>query len=254
MQAFIHFVTNEWYFSIPMFLMSLTAMTLVVWRFLLNMNAKTPMEDFLPIFQSKLEKDGVEGLRFCRNEPGLVATKLYPAALEASKQGIAAMKRNMASILELEILPDLNFLLAPILAIAKIATMVGLLGTVISMINTFNTIASSQGGNPSAVSSQAQSIGLALFATALGLMTAIPLVFAHVLFKDWIVRYETNLKSTAQRLIVLFQHIKPKQGEKKDDKKDKDKDKDKDKGKDKDRDGDDRERDDLPSTRRRTTG
>ena len=46
----------------------------------------------------------------------------------------------MANVIELEILPDLNFLLAPILAIAKIATMVGLLGTVISMINTFNAI------------------------------------------------------------------------------------------------------------------
>ena len=42
--------------------------------------------------------------------------------------------------IELEIVPDLNFLLAPILAIAKVATMVGLLGTVISMVNTFNKI------------------------------------------------------------------------------------------------------------------
>ena len=46
----------------------------------------------------------------------------------------------MANVIELEILPDLNFLLPPILAIAKIATMVGLLRTVISMINTFNKI------------------------------------------------------------------------------------------------------------------
>ena len=40
------------------------------------------------------------------------------------------------------------FLLAPILAIAKIATMVGLLGTVISMINTFNAISEAKGGDP----------------------------------------------------------------------------------------------------------
>ena len=46
----------------------------------------------------------------------------------------------MANAIELEITPDLNFLLPPILAIAKIATMVGLFGTVISMINTFNAI------------------------------------------------------------------------------------------------------------------
>lgn len=208
MNAFKHFVTEDWYFAIPMFLMSIISILLVVWRWLLNMNAKTNMDSFLPEFQTALQKDGIEGaLKLCRDETGFIPRKLFVAGLESSRQGISAMKRAMASVLELEILPDLNFLLAPILAIAKIATMVGLLGTVISMINTFNTIASAQ-GNPQQVTSQAQSIGLALFATALGLMTAIPLVFMHVLFKDWIVRFETQMKSNAQRLIVLFQNAK----------------------------------------------
>ena len=39
-------------------------------------------------------------------------------------------------------------------------------------------------------------IALALFATALGLMTAIPLVFSHVLFKAWITRFEVRMKGT----------------------------------------------------------
>jgi biopolymer transport protein ExbB len=214
MNAFKHFVFEEWYFAVPMFLMSLTAIALVVWRFLLNMNAKTDMDEFLPIFQEKLQKEGVESaLRLCREETGMIPRKLFASGLEASKQGISAMKRAMASTLELEILPDLNFLLAIILAIAKIATMVGLLGTVISMIGTFTAISGAKGGaNPTDVTTQAGSIGLALFATALGLMTAIPLVFAHVLFKDWILRFETQMKANAQRLIVLFQNIKPKQG------------------------------------------
>ena len=56
--------------------------------------------------------------------------------------------------LEREILPDLHFLLAPILAIAKIATMVGLFGTVISMINTFSIIG--QTGSSQSVTSHAR--------------------------------------------------------------------------------------------------
>jgi biopolymer transport protein ExbB len=213
MNAFKHFVIDEWYFSVPMFLMSLTAIALVVWRFLLNLNAKTNMDNFMPVFQEELSQNGVEGaLRLCREETGMIPQKLFVAGLEASKQGVSAMKRAMASVLELEILPQLNFLLAIILAIAKIATMVGLLGTVISMIGTFTSISNAKGGNPTDVTTQAGSIGLALFATALGLMTAIPLVFAHVLFKDWITRFETQMKANAQRLIVLFQNLKPKQG------------------------------------------
>jgi len=213
MGAFKNFVFNEWYFSVPMFLMSLVGLSLVVWRWMLNLNARTDMDAFLPEFQEKLEKDGVgPTIEFSRDEAGVIPRKLFVAGLEASKQGVAAMRRAMANVLEFEIMPELNFLLAPILAIAKIATMVGLLGTVISMIGTFTAISSTKGGSPTDVTTQAGSIGLALFATALGLMTAIPLVFMHVMFKDWIVRFETKMKANAQRLITLFQNIKPKQG------------------------------------------
>src|SRR5262249_16808258 len=162
----------------PMLLMSIAALTLVIWRILLNLNAKTNMNEFLPLFQERLEKEGPDAaLRLCRARTDVIPRKLFTAGLETSKQGMAAMPRAMASAIQLEILPDLNFLLAPILAIAKIATMVGLLGTVISMIGTFSAIqkAAEKGGSATA---QSESIGLALFATALGLMTAIPLVFS----------------------------------------------------------------------------
>jgi biopolymer transport protein ExbB len=203
MSAFWTFVTHDWYFAIPMFGMSLVAITLVIWRILLNVNAKTNMNEFLPAFQQRLEKEGIKGaLAFCRKRTDFIPRKLYAAGLETAPQGLAAMRRAMANVIELEILPELHVLLAPILAIAKIATMVGLLGTVISMINTFNAISQSQGGN---VSSQAGAIGLALFGTAGGLMIAIPLVFAHVLFKAWIARFEVQMKSAAQRLLVLVQ-------------------------------------------------
>jgi biopolymer transport protein ExbB len=176
---------------------------MVVWRILLNHNAKTQMNVFLPAFQRKLQSEGVEGaLRLCRSQTGIIPRRLFVAGLETSKQGLAAMRRAMANTIELEILPDLNFLLPPILAIAKIATMVGLLGTVISMINTFNAIQQSAAGE---IQSHSGAIGLALFATALGLVTAIPLVFAHVLFKAWIAKFEVQMKSAALKLLVLMQ-------------------------------------------------
>ena len=204
MSAFLHFITNEWYFAAPLFLMSLTAATLVIWRILLNLDARTDTNEFLPRFQTVLAEHGVDGaLQFCKSQKGLIATKLFPAALETQTQGPAAMRRAMANAIELEILPELNFLLAPILGIAKIATMVGLLLTVVSMINTFNAI--SQATSTGGVTSQAGAIGLALFATALGLVTAIPLVFAHVMFKDWIARFELKMKSAGQKLLIMLQ-------------------------------------------------
>jgi biopolymer transport protein ExbB len=207
-EALKTFFVKDWYFAYPMVLMSLAAVTMVVWRILLNVNAQTDMNEFLPLFQARLEKEGIDAaLRFCQTRTDMIPRKLYTAGLETSKQGLAAMRRAMANVMELEIIPDLNFLLPPILAVGKIATMVGLLGTVISMIKTFNAIQSAgAGGN---VNAQAGAIGLALFATAFGLMTAIPLVFAFTLFKAWIDKFEVKMKSAAQKLLILVQGTKP---------------------------------------------
>jgi biopolymer transport protein ExbB len=207
MSAFFDFVTREWYFATPLFIMSLSALTLVIWRILLNLDARTELNQFLPRFQAVLNEAGPDAAtQFCLTQKGLIAKKMFPAALDTRTQGAAAMRRAMANVIELEILPDLNFLLAPILAIAKIATMVGLLLTVVSMINTFNAISqAASSGNAGGVTSQAGAIGLALFATALGLVTAIPLVFAHVMFKDWISRYELKMKSAGQKLLLMLQ-------------------------------------------------
>jgi biopolymer transport protein ExbB len=203
MNALWKFITHDWYFFWPMFLMSVAGMTLVIWRALLNMSASTKMNEFLPTFQNRLQKDGVPGaLKLCKGRTDLIPKKLFVPALEVSKQGLAASRRAMANAIELEIVPDLNYLLPTMLAIAKVATMVGLLGTVISMIGTFNNIQSSTEGG---VGKQAESIGLALFATALGLVTAIPLVFAHVLFRAWLAKFEVQMKSSAQKLVVLLQ-------------------------------------------------
>jgi biopolymer transport protein ExbB len=206
MQAFVTFVTHDWWIAVPLFLMSLAGISMVIWRIMLNMHANTDLNAFLPEFQEKLEREGVPGaLEFCRGRTDIIPRRLYAAGLEVSKQGMAAVRRSMANVIELEILPDLDFLLPPILAIAKIATMVGLFGTVISMIGTFSAIQGSKGN----VTDQAGSIGLALFATALGLITAIPLVFSHVLFKAWVAKFEVKMKSAAQKLMVLLQGAKP---------------------------------------------
>jgi biopolymer transport protein ExbB len=210
MNAFFTFCTHDWYFAVPMALMSIIGLSLVIWRLLLNYNGSVSMSEFLPAFQQRLEKEGVDGaLRYCKSRTEIIPRRLYVAGLESYKQGLAAVRRGMANAIELEITPDLNFLLPPILAIAKIATMVGLFGTVISMINTFNAIeeATRQGGG-GGVGAQAGAIGLALFATAMGLITAIPLVFAHVLLKSWVNRFELRMKSAAQRLLFLLQNVK----------------------------------------------
>lgn len=209
----------DWTFYVILGSMSLVGLMLVIWRILLNVNGKTDLNEFLPLFQKKLEAEGPEGaLRFCKARSDIIPRRMFTAGLQSSKQGAAAVRRAMANEIELEIIPDLNFLLPPMLAIAKIATMVGLLGTVISMIGTFQEIGKAaskkeakseegeEGGKKGGgLASQTERIGLALYATALGLVTAIPLVFSHVMFKGWIAKFEVKMKSAAQKMLILLQ-------------------------------------------------
>ena len=171
MKAVNDFFLNEWYFSIPLVIMSLIAAALVIWRMLLNMSANTDMDEFLPVFQQTLRKNGIKGAvdtvqggKGADPEP---AVRRGAGGRRPGRRGDAAQhgqrERNWTSM------PRLHFLLAPILAIAKIATMVGLFFTVISMINTFNAIGEqSASGKAKEIGGHASKIGLALFATAHG--------------------------------------------------------------------------------------
>lgn len=207
MSKFLDFVIRDWYIAWPLLAMSMTGICLVLWRLFLNINANSHLDELLPAVQQKLESGGVDAaLRYCRTRTDAIGRKLFVAGLDTAKQGLAAMRRAMANAVELEVIPDLNFLLPTILAIAKVATMVGLLGTVISMINVFQKIQDARGSQD--VTGHSGEIGLALFATALGLVTAIPLVFSHVLFKAWVARFELRMKSAAQKLLVLVQNTK----------------------------------------------
>jgi biopolymer transport protein ExbB len=231
MDSFVVFITKHLFFALLLFFMSLSAVTLVIWRLLLNLNAQTDMNRFLPPFQEVLQREGPAGaLQMCQAQPetAVIPRKLFVAGLENAKQGLAAMRRAMANVMELDIVPRLNYLLPTILAIAKIATMVGLLGTVISMIGTFQSLGEARqakaqevsdksdrggddqdGGAQDPQAKASEDIGLALWATALGLLTAIPLVFSHVLFRAWIHKFEIKMKSNAQKLLLLVQSLKP---------------------------------------------
>jgi biopolymer transport protein ExbB len=240
MNAVYDFFIKEFYFSIPLVVMSLIAASLVIWRFLLNNTANTDMDEFLPVFQQTLRKGGIKAaVNLCRDEKGLIPNRLFVAGLEAADQGAAAMRRSMANENELEVIPRLHFLLAPILAIAKIATMVGLFFTVISMINTFNAIGEGAStGKAKDIGGHASKIGLALFATAIGLFTAIPLVFSHVMFKDWIAKFEIKAKSATQKLITLVTNYKKDPRLLDEERKGRDKDRDRDKDEDEDEESD----------------
>ena len=92
--------------------------------------------------------------------------------------------------------PRLERSLSLLAALAGVAPLLGLLGTVSGMITTFDTISAAGTGNPRLLSG---GISEALITTQLGLMVAIPLLLAHAGLRRWAERREAMLEHDAIR-------------------------------------------------------
>lgn len=175
-------------------LLSLVSLGIIIWRLWLNHNAKTNLDEFRDKFRDRLDNQGRDAARqLCEEEPGVIP-KLFGTVLDTCDQGKVATRNAVANLVELEILPDLNWLLPLMVVFAKLAPMVGLLGTVSGMIMAFGKIAGATKVNPSDL---AGDIGMALFTTAEGLIIAIPLIFAYSMFREGVNRFELQLQRAA---------------------------------------------------------
>ncbi len=120
------------------------------------------------------ERDLELALAACEQHGGPVA-RVLRAALLRLPYGRAAVE---AAFQEASLQEEQNLTrgLRPLAAIAQIAPMLGLLGTVTGMILAFSEIANQGTGNPSVL---ADGIGQALVTTAAGLIVAIPTVIGQ---------------------------------------------------------------------------
>ena len=117
----------------------------------------------------------VEALTVCEETPGPVAAVVKAALLHADDSA-EAMRFHVQEAAVIE-LPALERRLGSIAAIAQVAPLVGLLGTVLGMVTTF--LAFEQGGNYATAGALSAGMWQALLATAGSLMLAIPALLAH---------------------------------------------------------------------------
>jgi biopolymer transport protein ExbB len=117
----------------------------------------------------------VEALTVCEEAPGPVAAVVKAALLHADDSA-EAMRFHVQEAAVLE-LPALERRLGSLAAIAQVAPLAGLLGTVLGMAVTF--LAFEIGGNYATAGALAAGMWQALLATAGSLMLAIPAHLAH---------------------------------------------------------------------------
>jgi biopolymer transport protein ExbB len=117
----------------------------------------------------------VEALTVCEETPGPVAAVVKAALLHADDSA-DEMRFHVQEAAVVE-LPALERRLGSLAAIAQVAPLVGLLGTVLGLIETF--LAFEKGGNYAMAGALSSGMWHALLSVAGGLMLAIPAHLAH---------------------------------------------------------------------------
>lgn len=130
--------------------------------------------------------------------PALAATSERTARLSGSQVEALRLVLDSESGKERE---ELGTFIPWLATVGSVSPLIGLLGTVLGVIDAFVGIAQSGSGNLGAV---APGIAIALTATAAALAVAIPAAFAYNVFAARLNRYDSALEGFGSELIALM--------------------------------------------------
>lgn len=184
----------------PLLLCSVAALTLVFERFASLRSARVApprlLDEVISVTRASLpEADVVNkladnsvlgtllatGLRAIIADPRITEPALRSAFESAGRAGVHRLERYLNTLG----------------SIASAAPLLGLLGTVIGMIEIFGSQAPG-GGNPAAL---AHGISVALYNTAFGLIIAIPSLMFYRYFRGLVDAYTLDLEQAADRIV-----------------------------------------------------
>ncbi len=184
----------------PLIFCSVAALALIVERLLSLRTAKVAppqlLEEVISVTRARLpsadvvKKLGDNSILGAVLASGLRAVIAEPRLTEAALRDVFESSGRAA-------VHRLERYLSPLGTIASTAPLLGLLGTVIGMIEIFGSQAPTGANNPAVL---AHGISMALYNTAFGLMVAIPSLMAYRHFKGRVDAYTLDLEQACARL------------------------------------------------------
>lgn len=141
-----------------------------------------------------------EAIELCEAEPTFL-TNVVAAGLPKLSASFSAMEKALEEMSEEEAI-KLHQKLSWLSLIANVSPMLGLLGTVMGMIQAFNVIAATKGqADPSQLSA---GISSALITTMFGLIVAIPMTASFVFLRNRVVKNSIEISAIVSDLFERF--------------------------------------------------
>jgi biopolymer transport protein ExbB len=181
----------------PILGVSILALAIVLERlWSLRRGAVIPRSFMRKLVEHWRRRDVKEAVRLCAQSEVSIARVLRAGLIHAD-EGAARMEDAVTTAGEHEAAVLRKNL--PLLAtLANLATMLGLLGTVLGMIQSFDLIAKTGTGDARVV---AGGIFVALITTAAGLMVGVPVLGVHSYLRRKVDLLEIDLEETSMRLL-----------------------------------------------------
>jgi biopolymer transport protein ExbB len=186
----------------PIAAVALASVVLIVERsiffFVRNRNANRTAAE---VVQACAARRFDDALALLRQKPGVV-TRVLDACLKRREAGQRAMEDAIQEQL-LQEQPGLRRFMSGLATLAGVAPLLGLLGTVTGIIQTFDVIRSFGNANPNLM---AGGISEALITTEAGLMIAIPVLVIHSLLRGCANRILADAEYYAATLLTTLVH------------------------------------------------
>lgn len=186
-------------------LLSIVALALIIEHFMSINDDKLIPPDFVAALQANIEeKKYQDAITLCEASDNYIS-RIMQVGLSEIPYGYDSMVEAMATVGEEESI-KLNQKIGYLSFIGMITPMLGLLGTVVGMIISFNKIASETHGVDA--SKLAYGISMALVTTCMGLIVAIPALFFYNLFQDKVTNMGLEAGAVCEELVRKFKPVK----------------------------------------------
>jgi biopolymer transport protein ExbB/TolQ len=159
---------------------SIFAIGIVIERFIfLFFKYSINAEAFMAQVQKLVMANNIDrAIKLCNAAPSAALPKVIKAGLTRANKGEVEIQ-NAIEEATLEVVPKVQKRTASLQALANIATLLGLLGTIIGLIEAFEALEKATPENRQRL--LAKGIALAMNTTAFGLVVAIPTLVAHLI-------------------------------------------------------------------------
>lgn len=158
---------------------SIIGLGIIVERFIFlffryNINATA----FMAQIQKLVMANNIDrAIKLCNAAPQAALPKVIKAGLTRANKGEAEIQ-NAVEEATLEVIPHIQKRTPALQGVANVATLLGLLGTIVGLIEAFAALEFAKPDDRQKVLSRG--IALAMNTTAFGLIVAIPCIFAHM--------------------------------------------------------------------------